>query len=240
MNKIKNKFYKLKHALQSTILCLRFPFLKFSTDVGSYKLWNFAAKLENEGQKQVYQKCIETNEYWHATIIYNKRKLWLSKVLFWINKNIIDKIWIFRTSCWYYCIPQGWRKAFGIQMCKELKESLLRSGGRKALKAYGIDDIKEKFGNLAWYDHGGTIETSKIVSKYEFISMHTCIVCGIPATVQTMGWISPYCDEHVPDFETRFDFGHKGLDWYGWTGNINRRKNWEQLEKDWETYKKRS
>ena len=91
-------------------------------------------------------------------------------------------------------MPQGWRKAFGEQMCKEIYNALNRRGGALAVNLYQIREIKEKFGELRWYDFNGNLETDAIISKYEDISSRTCIVCGKPATKISKGWISPYCD----------------------------------------------
>lgn len=124
---------------------------------------------------------------------------------------------------WDYlsCMEKGWKKAFGLQMCKEIKASLLKTGGKQALKNYHVDQIKEKWGILHWYDIYGTLETHKIIHKYEEISMHTCVSCGKPATVRTTGWICPYCDNCVGD-QKYVHFGHKiGPSWYGWRGNID-------------------
>jgi len=143
----------------------------------------------------------------------------------------------FQTSCWYYAIPKGWREAFGLQLCKEIKESLLRTGGRRALKAYQIDDIKEKWGLLDINDTNSTVEVTKILHKYEMISMYTCIECGVPATVRTTDWICPYCDKHVGD-HYHVHFGHENCtSWYGWHGNIDHIPNdiWNEEE---ETIKK--
>lgn len=96
-------------------------------------------------------------------------------------------------------LDTGWRKAFGIQICRELKRALLEDGGRKKLRRYRITQIKEKYGALCWYDQGGNEETNKILAKYEYISEHTCIVCGKAADYVTKGWIEPYCKEHLPD-----------------------------------------
>lgn len=38
-----------------------------------------------------------------------------------------------------------------------------------------------------------------VIQKYEEISRRTCIRCGKPATMITTGWISPYCDDCVPE-----------------------------------------
>ena len=92
-------------------------------------------------------------------------------------------------------MPEGWRKAFGEQMCEEMREALIDEG---RLDDYVITDIKEKYGGLRWYSYGETERTIKIIHKYEELSHRTCIRCGAPATVVTTGWINPYCDDCLP------------------------------------------
>lgn len=93
-------------------------------------------------------------------------------------------------------MPDGWRKAFGANMMNELKQELEKQG---LLDSYVIQQIKEKYGTLRWYDYGGTKKTDKIIDKYEKLSARTCIKCGKPATRVTTGWISPYCDDCCPE-----------------------------------------
>lgn len=93
-------------------------------------------------------------------------------------------------------MPNGWRKAFGEQMCEEIKEELEK---HNILDKYRISQIKEKYGRLCWYDFGCTEKMlHEIIPKYEELSKHTCICCGKPATKMTLGWISPYCDDCCP------------------------------------------
>ena len=122
------------------------------------------------------------------------------KFLDWINDYPLQL---------FHCLPNhteldamdaGWRKAFGIQICKEIRAALL-SHGWKYLFAYRITQIKEKFGGLRWYDYNGTHEIQEIISKYEDISERTCIDCGKPATKISKGWICPYCDDCIGDRE---------------------------------------
>ena len=90
-------------------------------------------------------------------------------------------------------MPNGWRKAFGIDLCKELKESLIKVN---YLEKYRITDIKEKYGTLRWYDAGCPDDfLHEILPKYVKKSKYTCIKCGNPATKVSLGWISPWCDE---------------------------------------------
>ena len=93
-------------------------------------------------------------------------------------------------------MPDGWRKAFGEQMCEEIKQELEEKG---ILHQYRISQIKEKYGELCWYDFGCTTKILReIIPKYEKLSTRTCIKCGKPATRITLGWISSYCDDCCP------------------------------------------
>jgi len=91
-------------------------------------------------------------------------------------------------------MPNGWFKAFGMQMVEELNSAL----GKNA-KKYFVTQIKEKYGSLRWYDNGCTKEGYEVIKKYQRLSEVTCITCGQPATKISSGWISPYCDEHFDD-----------------------------------------
>lgn len=89
-------------------------------------------------------------------------------------------------------MPDGWRKAFGEQMCEDIREELVHA---EYLDQYRISQIKEKYGTLCWYDFGCTERMLRdIIPKYEHLSARTCIRCGNPATKVSTGWISPYCD----------------------------------------------
>lgn len=104
-------------------------------------------------------------------------------------------------------MPNGWRKAFGIQMCEEIREVLIKGN---YLYDYRIAQIKEKFGALRWYDEGAPNsiyrELQDIIYKYEEISERTCILCGWPATKISFGWVSPFCDECAEKLSDRVQF----------------------------------
>lgn len=88
-------------------------------------------------------------------------------------------------------MPEGWRIAFGEQLCADIRESLAKCGN---LSTYRILQIKEKFGELCWYDCNGNTEIRKVIlPKYVDLSKKTCIVCGKSATHMSLGWVSPYC-----------------------------------------------
>lgn len=110
-------------------------------------------------------------------------------------KKIIQIVHCIPTYTELDAMEKGWRKTFGIKMCKEIKTALKRDGW---LYKYRITQIKEKYGSLRWYDNHYTEELQTIIDKYEQLSASTCIICGKPATKTSTGWISPYCDECAP------------------------------------------
>ena len=104
----------------------------------------------------------------------------------WTDQIIEDADWTLLDH-----MPDGWRIAFGEQMCEEIREVLLKYDW---LHKYRIVQIKEKYGSLRWYDNGAPKEVHDIIMKYEQISQTTCIRCGRPATLMTHSWIMPFCD----------------------------------------------
>ena len=87
-------------------------------------------------------------------------------------------------------MPDGWRKAFGEQMCAEIKEALGPN-----VDDYRVIQIKEKYGQLRWYGMNSNEKVFEIIDKYSQLSEHICVSCGAPATKISLGWICPWCDE---------------------------------------------
>ncbi len=92
-------------------------------------------------------------------------------------------------------MPDGWRIAFGEELCARIKDALLEEGGTTLLNKYRVYQIKEKWGVLCWYGNFVTDKIYKILAHYEQLSAITCIQCGKPATKVSRGWIEPLCDE---------------------------------------------
>lgn len=229
-NKIKRLFWQIYKIFESSYLCLRFPFLyprnRF-TDL-HHNFWKLEDKINGikeqynrNNDKSVPKNAYKIEEYsllgkeYHSYWI-SKRGYWLWKVLTFCNEKLFQIPFIIPTYTELDMMPDGWRKAFGIQICKEIKQSLLRNGGRAALKAYRILQIKEKYGELRWYDNGAPEEVNKIVEKYEYISRCTCIECGAPAKYFTQGWYSPYCEKHIGSAKDNALLYGVDIDWYGY------------------------
>ena len=130
----------------------------------------------------------------HSKIIVTKSKFYkyLDKLIWWFWTQVLDRICIIPISTELDFMPEGWRKAFGIQLCKELRTQLIKE---HKLFSYRILQIKEKYGYLHWYDNHYSVGISNILEKYEKISYRTCISCGKPAKYLSSGWISPYCEK---------------------------------------------
>lgn len=125
------------------------------------------------------------------------RHIWTDKVMWEVSK--LD--WRYTVPYSYTLLdtmPKGWREAFGEQMCEEIREALIKEN---YLYEYRVVQIKEKYGQLRWYDNGAPSEVYDIIDKYTKISECTCICCGRPATKISIGWISPYCNNCAKQLE---------------------------------------
>jgi hypothetical protein len=58
------------------------------------------------------------------------------------------------------------------------------------------DQVKEKFGTLRFYYHGGDDYVRGAVAMAEAMSACTCEECGAPGRMSTGGWLSVRCVEH--------------------------------------------
>lgn len=111
--------------------------------------------------------------------------------------------------------PTGWWKAFGLMMCEELREDLIKYD---YLDKFRFEEIKEKFGQLRVYYNGIPIESdvNNIIDKYSILSENICIKCGRPDVpmINITGWISPYCYHCFNKINKRImDFGYEKLDY---------------------------
>ena len=62
-------------------------------------------------------------------------------------------------------------------------------------KFFSVDQIKEKWGTLRFYFHGGNDKTDLLVSEAEHRSEHVCEDCGEPGELRDdLPWIRTLCD----------------------------------------------
>ena len=59
-----------------------------------------------------------------------------------------------------------------------------------------ITQVKEKFGTLRFYVHGGTSEMNNYIEFAEAMTGRVCEECGAPGESRTGGWIKVLCNDH--------------------------------------------
>ena len=102
-------------------------------------------------------------------------------------------------------MPRGWRETFGLVMCEEIRNELIKFN---YLDKYRIAEIKEKYGILYWYDFGQPAGSNihEIINKYRKYSMYTCMICGAFAeTSYENGWAETICDNCKQELLKKFD-----------------------------------
>ncbi len=115
----------------------------------------------------------------------------------WTGKDLEDYDYSFTELD---SLPRGWVKAFGEQMCEELREVLIRED---CLDEWRIDQLKEKFGEMRLYPNFYSKDIDAVINKYTDISATTCVGCGKPATHYTTGWILPFCWDCLDERERK-------------------------------------
>lgn len=102
----------------------------------------------------------------------------------------------------------GWIKAFGLLMCEELRNLLIKCN---YLNDYRISEIKEKHAQLRWYDFGVPKsiyeEFKNVIWKYEYISSFVCQKCGkfdVPTLID--GWSMVICKDCYEKWREKIDW----------------------------------
>jgi hypothetical protein len=83
-------------------------------------------------------------------------------------------------------LPPGW--ATTVEALCEKLEPLAAATGAKCAQ------IKEKFGGLRFYLHGGNDEMFSLIHEAESISLKVCERCGALGRLRAGGWVKTLCD----------------------------------------------
>lgn len=150
--------------------------------------------INKDSGKIVFKHGKYTEVY--TTIVQDRKLNLMANVLDWYHKYVLGVIFGIPTFNELDSLDEGWRRNFGIDICKEIKEQLKKED---YLYKYRIVQIKQKYGTLHWYDARSSKEILNIISKYENISYRTCISCGKPAKYITTGWVLPFCEECISE-----------------------------------------
>ena len=105
--------------------------------------------------------------------------------------------------CWGLEVGDGWYQIIDslcnqiqhhVDWKQEQKEKYGRGDGCSQVVA---DQVKEKFGGLRFYYHGGDDVVDGMVRMAESWAAHTCEVCGNVGSTRGGGWIRTLCNEHT-------------------------------------------
>lgn len=89
-------------------------------------------------------------------------------------------------------IPVGWTKLF-LQMCNDIKPLLEKEG---LMDSFYFIQVKEKYNELVCYSNGvASQEVEQVLQKYKYLSSFVCTECGKPATYETTGYLSSFCED---------------------------------------------
>lgn len=163
---------------------------------------------------------------------YIKNYFFCLKYPFWRSTNVWTGKKLGYMNTWYDSIENGWVKAFGKQLSKDIKAAYKldkkEHPGLKWKNALSWLQIKEKYGSLRLYA-SATKRIQDVLSHYEHLSEYYCVFCGKPAKYTSSGYILPYCSDC---FEKAHDHVKKQLT----TGKDGKAS--VGLTKKWITYKK--
>ena len=141
---------------------------------------------------------------------YIKNFFFCLKYPFWKSRNVWTGKFCGYSSTFYDWLPDGWRKAFGKELSRDIKKAGKLS--RKRLKKYlswkhmlSWHDIKSKYGTLR-LSASATEEIQDVLHRYEILSMGYCWKCGKPARYVTSGWVEYLCEDC---FKSRLVFGNR-------------------------------
>ena len=67
-----------------------------------------------------------------------------------------------------------------------------------------VDQVKEKFGGLRFYYHGGDDVVDGMVRMAESWAAQTCETCGDPGTIRHGGWVRTLCDKHEEEYQNKW------------------------------------
>lgn len=88
----------------------------------------------------------------------------------------------------------------------ERADEILQNGDREVtpyVPRVVVDQVKEKFGGLRFYYHGGDDFVDGMVRMAESWAAQTCETCGDPGTIRHGGWVRTLCDKHEEEYQAQ-------------------------------------
>jgi len=100
--------------------------------------------------------------------------------------------------CWGFDCNEGW--FWLIKNLSQCIQSYIDNNQHMNIPQVVVDQVKEKFGGLRYYYHGGDDTIHGMVWLAEHMSYYICENCGTTENVgQTEGWIRVLCEKCATD-----------------------------------------
>ena len=123
--------------------------------------------------------------------IYPKNWILCKRYPFLFVDSKYEEFWSGRYErTWLDFLPIGWQKRFGMKLVHDIDKYIKDNN----ITNYHIDDVKQMFGMLYWYDNGDE-GLKKLINNYIFISKNVCVNCGADTNYVSTGYVLPYCNE---------------------------------------------
>lgn len=99
--------------------------------------------------------------------------------------------------CWGIDVGDGWYQIID-SLCGQIQHHIdWQNRNTEKVAQVIADQVKEKFGGLRFYYHGGDDYISGLVSMAESWAANTCETCGNVGKLRNRGWMYTACDAHT-------------------------------------------
>lgn len=96
---------------------------------------------------------------------------------------------------WGFDCHDGWFDLID-HLCRQIQWHLDKNA-KEGTNQFVCDQVKEKFGTLRFYGHGGDERIWAFIQFAEGFSSKICETCGKPGKIRGRGYIYTACDEHT-------------------------------------------
>lgn len=93
--------------------------------------------------------------------------------------------------CWGFECDSGWYNLI-YSLCMCIQHYL---DYKPEVSQVVVDQVKEKYGGLRFYFHGGDEYIEGLVRMAEYLSESTCEICGNSGKLRNNSWITVKCDK---------------------------------------------
>lgn len=99
--------------------------------------------------------------------------------------------------CWGFECGDGWYDLIDT-LCAEIQWHLDKNA-KPDTPQFVAMQVKEKFGGLRFYGHGGDEKIRAFIWFAESMSNKICETCGAPGKRRGSGWVYVACDTHTKE-----------------------------------------